>query len=436
MISRPLWVFKEQNYLKIRDILATTDAVFANFESNVHPYLDDPVAQRDGGGAYITTEPDLLEGLRWFGIKMVASGSSHADDYGPKGILDTCRYLDEWGIAHAGSGRNLAAARAPAYLDTANGRIGLVAATAQFRPGTRAGDQRYDTLGYPGVNGIRHKEVYLVDQHTLDELRSIGEKIGWEAERTRRRNQGDPSHLAASDGKFYEFLGKRFELASNFGIKSIANKEDVEENLRQVRTARYFSDRVIVSFHCHDQGGPTYMTAKRRTEVDDMADFARDFARKCIDAGADIFVMHGPQVPMAVEIYKGKPIFHGIGAFVFQIETMRFLPAEAYERYGLDSRATPADFIEARYAGDTRGHTGNRLQWEQIFAVCNFTGADLKEVRIYPIDLGHQGPRTRRGRPMLVDGEMGDRIINRVKRLSARYNTEIVFQDGLGIVVP
>ena len=46
-------------------------------------------------------------------------------------------------------------------------------------------------------------------------------------------------------------------------------------------------------------------------------------------------------------------MLHGIGAFIFQVETMRFLPAEAYERYDLSDRATPADFIQARYQGDT-----------------------------------------------------------------------------------
>ncbi len=432
MISRPLTVFKEERYLKLRDILTATDAVIANLESNVHPYLDDPFAQRTGGGSYITTEPQFLEGLKWFGVKMVASGSSHADDYGPKGIMDTLRYLDQYGIAHAGSGRNLAEARAPAYIDTATGRIALVGATAQFNPGARAGDQRYDTLGYPGVNAIRHKEVFKVDKATMDHLRKVGETIGWEAEKGRRREQGDTGH--AEDGNSYDFLGKRFELSDKIGISSSANKSDIDETLRQVRAARFFADRVVVSFHCHDQGGPTYKTAKRRTEVLDMADFAIDFAKKCIDAGADIFFMHGPQVPMAVQMYKGKPIFHGIGAFAFQIETMRYLPAEAYERYNLDARATPADFLQARYAGDTRGHTGNPLQWEQVFAICDFAGDDVEQVRIYPTDLGHQGPRTRRGRPFLAEGAMAERIIGRVSQLSARYDTKVVFKDGMGVI--
>ena len=120
MISRSLSVYKEPNYLKVRDILAEADAVVANFESCVHTHLDDPFAQRNGGGYYITTEPQFLEGLKWFGVKMVASGSSHSDDYGSKGFMDTMHYLDQWGIAHAGSGRHLAEARAPAKPEANN----------------------------------------------------------------------------------------------------------------------------------------------------------------------------------------------------------------------------------------------------------------------------------------------------------------------------
>ena len=41
-------------------------------------------------------------------------------------------------------------------------------------------------------------------------------------------------------------------------------------------------------------------------------------------------------------------MLHGVGTFIFQIETMKYLPAEAYERYDLGERATPGDFIEAR----------------------------------------------------------------------------------------
>jgi poly-gamma-glutamate capsule biosynthesis protein CapA/YwtB (metallophosphatase superfamily) len=433
MASRPLSVFTDEPYLRMRDILRAADVVFANFEANAHPYLDDPHAQREGGGSYVTTEPRLLDDLKWLGINLVACGSSHADDYGPKGILDTLRYLDAAGIAHAGSGRHLAEARAPAYVDTAKGRVALIAATSQYRPGTRAGGQRYDTLGYPGVNGIRHKVIYNIDKTMLEQLRRIGQAIGWAAAVERRRFQGDPQRGKHSEDS-YNLLGRVFRVAQACGESTFADENDMAENLRQVRNARAFADKVIVSLHCHDLGGPTLLTAKRRSELEDLADFAIDFGRRSIDAGADIFVAHGPQVPLAVELYKGKPMLHGIGTFIFQIETMKYLPAEAYERYDLPERATPADFIEARYQGGTRGHAGDPLQWEQMFAVCEFSGDDFVEARLYPIDLGHQRRRTDRGRPILADGAMAARVLERVRRLSAKYGTPVAIRDGVGVI--
>lgn len=432
MMTRSISVFREPEYLKMRDMLNDADVVFANFEANAHPYLEDPHQQRNGGGSYVTTEPALLADLKWLGVNMVASGSGHADDYGVKGIFDTMRYLDEAGIAHAGSGRHLAEARAPAFLDTASGRVALVAASAQFRGSARAGDQRYDTLGHPGVNGFRHKVVYEVDETVLAQLREVGQKIGWEAERARRRYQGDEG--AAEKEGTYDFLGNTFRVGKEFAIRTEANKNDLNENLRQIRYARSMADRVVASFHGHELGGRTLFTAKRRTDVEDIADFAIDYGRKSIEAGADIFASHGPQVPMAVEIYKGKALLHGIGTFIFQIETMKFLPAEAYERYGLDDRATPGDFIDTRYKGGTRGHAGDPLQWEQAFAVCEFAGDDLTEVRIYPIDLGHQRSRSQRGRPVPATGPVAGRILQRVQRLSAKYGTRVEIRDGVGIV--
>src|SRR5260221_13311010 len=97
------------------------------------------------------------------------------------------RSLDGAGVVVAGSGRHLAEARAPAYLETPTGRIALVATSGQFKGSSRAGDQRYDTLGHPGVNGFRHKQIYEVDVATLGQLREIGRRIGWEDEQDRRR---------------------------------------------------------------------------------------------------------------------------------------------------------------------------------------------------------------------------------------------------------
>ncbi len=45
-----------------------------------------------------------------------------------------------------------------------------------------------------------------------------------------------------------------------------------------------------------------------------------------IDAGADVFVGHGPHVLRGIEIYKGKPIFYSLSNFIFQNETVLRMP--------------------------------------------------------------------------------------------------------------
>lgn len=433
LLTRPLSIHSEDQFLKIREILTGADAAFTNFDSAVSKKLEKAFAQRPVGGYYMTTEPHLLSDLLWMGITMVACGSTHADDYGPQGFIETIREFDKIGMVHAGSGRHLAEARAPAFQDTKNGRFALLAASASVYFGSRAGEQRYDTAGWPGVNQLRNKAVYQVDASTLEDLRRIGKDIGWDIARERAKNQGDP-HAGGDDPNSYNFVGQTFTLADECGRTSQANAKDVAENLRQIKHAKLLSDIVIASLHCHEQGGASMMTATRRVDVEDTADFAIEYGRRCIDAGADIFAGHGSQLPLSIEIYKGKPIFHGLGTFIFEPETIEYLPAEAYERYGLDGRAVTTDWLNARYKGDTVGHTGNREQWEQAFAVVDFAGDVLKEIRVYPIDLGHKRPRWQRGRPIMAEGDLAVKILERIQRLSARFGTDLRIENGIGVI--
>ena len=140
----------------------------------------------------------------------------------------------------------------------------------------------------------------------------------------------------------------RFEKGDGFGQRTVGNKRDVEENLQQIKEARRMSDWVVVSLHCHELGGEKLLTAAHRSEIDELADFAVDFAHRSIEAGADIFVGHGPQEPFGIEIYQGRPIFHSLGTTIFELETPQFLAEEAYARYGLGGDATKADLQEGR----------------------------------------------------------------------------------------
>ena len=49
----------------------------------------------------------------------------------------------------------------------------------------------------------------------------------------------------------------------------------------------------------------------------DVLQYMTEIAHAAIDAGADIVVGHGPHYSLPVEVYKGKPIFYGLGSFSF-----------------------------------------------------------------------------------------------------------------------
>ena len=50
---------------------------------------------------------------------------------------------------------------------------------------------------------------------------------------------------------------------------------------------------------------------------EEVLDYMTEIAHAAIDAGADIVVGHGPHYSLPVEVYRGKPIFYGLGSFSF-----------------------------------------------------------------------------------------------------------------------
>jgi len=433
MLTRKLTPFKEERFLKLREVLRGTDAAFANLEGTVHTWEEGTPGITQG--TFMTTEPKLLEDLKWLGINMVSCANNHAFDYGEDGVLANIEHLDQAGIAHAGTGQNLAEARAPAYHDTPNGRVALVAATATFRPWNQAGEQRPDLRGRPGINPLGFQATYGVDAAAFNQLKRVSRELGFEKshERARKHFYSDKEIPDAQSAEL-SLLGNRYVLGENFSIETQANQRDLEDNLRWIREARRQADWLIVSVHCHEFGGASLLTASSRAELEETAEFVTRFAHQAIDEGADVFVGHGSHFPMGIEIYQGKPLFYSVGNFIFQNETVGFFPADAYERFDLDLKATPSDFLDARTAGGKKGHPSDPAYWENMFAVCEFAGGKLKEIRIHPIDQGFGRPRPQRGRPVLAEGDVAARVIERVARLSRRYGTKVTARNGVGTI--
>jgi poly-gamma-glutamate synthesis protein (capsule biosynthesis protein) len=429
MLTRRLAVFDEDHYLALRSLLREADGVFANFESTARRYSEGSPGFTEG--THMTTEPRLLEELKWLGVTFVSSANNHSYDYGEGGVLAGINALDEARIPHAGTGADLGAALAPAYVDTRSGRIALIACTATFGDTDRAIARRTDLQGKPGVNALGFETSFEVEQGDVDALRRIGQAIGLDAERARRRAWFYAERGLEPESS-YRFLGRRFATGARPALRTTADARDLDAQVRMIREARRQADRVIVSVHCHEQGGATRLSATSQPDLTEPAEFLVASAHAFVEAGADIVACHGPHRLLGIEIHRGRPIFYSLGNFVMQNETVQFLPTHSYERFGLGAEATPADFLDARSAKDTKAHAAHSIYWESVVATCRYAGGALREVTLHPVDLGFGQPRAQRGRPVLADRAVGERILADISRMSAPLGTTVRVADGIG----
>ena len=155
-----------------------------------------------------------------------------------------------------------------------------------------------------------------------------------------------------------------------------------------------------------------------------------------IDAGADVFVGHGPHVLRGVEIYKGKPILYSLANFVFQNETLLRMPVDSYEEYSLGDAAQAADYLDARYDKDRRSFPADREYWDSVVATTKWEGRKLDELQLHPITLGYQTSRADRGRPKLASGADAARILEMMTTRSKALGATVVVKNGVGIITP
>ncbi|MDY6901856.1 MAG: CapA family protein, partial [Cyanobacteriota bacterium] len=92
---------------------------------------------------------------------------------------------------------------------------------------------------------------------------------------------------------------------------------DLEAAKALVRKARKEANIVIISMHAGAEGTGALHT-KNKTEYfyGENRGNSIKFARTMIDEGADLVLGHGPHVPRAMEMYKGKLIAYSLGNFL------------------------------------------------------------------------------------------------------------------------
>jgi poly-gamma-glutamate synthesis protein (capsule biosynthesis protein) len=242
-----------------------------------------------------------------------------------------------------------------------------------------------------------------------------------------KRVASELSGSPPAGGDTLNFGGRRYVVGTQPGTRTEPNQEDLEAIARVVRSAASLADIVIVSLHCHESG------ANRSVP----ADFIPIFARAVVDAGADVFVGHGPHVLRGIEIYQGKPIFYSLSNFIFQNETLLRMPSDSYEQYALDDDvAQPGDYLDARYDNDRRSFPADAEYWDSVAVVTKWDGGRFVELQLHPITLGYKTSRAERGRPKLAAGADATRILEVIAARSKPFGATVIVKNGVGIATP
>ena len=415
IITRPLSVYKEPEFLSMIELVRSADVAFTNLEMLFHDYEPYPMAE--SGGTWMRGAPELADELVWAGFDMVALANNHTGDYGVHGMQLTLQHVRKAGLVGAGAGNSLAEAREAKFLETDKARVALISLASSYRPHMAAGHSRDNIPARPGLNPLRVSTTYQLPRSEFDAMRGVGEALGLFIDQ-----DGNP--IGTDDDRPGEFrlFNQWFAPGDTATIRTKANQKDVDAIAAVVNNASRLADYVIVTIHAHQQLGPREIPAE----------FLQPFAHAMIDAGADVFVGHGPHVLRGIELYAGKPILYSLGDFMFQNETLLRLPTGNYDRYGLDDNAHVADFNDQRYENDTEGFPANPEIWEAVVAVPVFRGGTLREMALHPITLGHGLPRQVRGRPLFATGDLAEKIIDDLRERSAPYGAEIQFRRGVG----
>lgn len=196
--------------------------------------------------------PDALDGVASAGFDVLTLAGNHAFDFGGEGIADTRRHCASRGILTTGAGADLEEAWRPALVERGGHHLAVLSVNCVGPRESRAGSAK---PGCAHVDVMTHYEP-------------------------RGANPGGPP--------------RTFTFAEPQGVREFSD--------RVAAAAR--DAEVIVALHKGLVHQPV-----------DIADYEYELAYAAIDAGAIAVVSHHAHIMKGVEVYRGRPIFHGLGNF-------------------------------------------------------------------------------------------------------------------------
>jgi poly-gamma-glutamate synthesis protein (capsule biosynthesis protein) len=393
------------------------DARFFNLETTLN-YEGDCFASQFSGGTYVRTTPEAYYDMLKFGFNMTSANNNHAFDFSFEGFASTLEVLNESGITHSGIGTNIHNASAPAYLETTNGRVALVAVNTSFNPAMMAGAQSRRVPGRPGINGLRVTTKLIVPDEDFERIKIIADKTMVNSAKNITRAEG---YFPALPDGVCEIGEQQFIRGDGYGIKYIINPEDLERLKASIEEASLLADYVIVSVHTHQIVGDS---------KDSNPEFIEELMHYAVDCGADAIIGHGPHLLRPIEVYRDKPIFYSLGDFVIQLYDVPFAPEDFYSKYGMSSDSTAIELLKKRSNDFTRGLMEQDVMLETVIPLWETEGKKLRSLKLLPVKVSKNEGKHLEGLPKVAENT---EFIDRLAKLSAPYGVKIEMKDGIAV---
>ena len=401
----------------LKTLIEKHDVRFTNLEMTFHE--DEAFPAAASGGTWAVSEPAMLDDMKRYGFNLFNTANNHSGDFGQLGVLATIRHLKERNMVFAGTGATLQEASKACYLETPQARVALIGATSNLDPAAIAGGQGFRMKGRPGLNPLRYKTIYHVDQETFEMVNRMAKRLHINDYQELTIELGYAAPLPPNIACLGTY---RFVLDSENFVETIPDPIDEERILDEIREAKRQADIVLFSIHTHEMVGKDFFS---------IPEFISTISHKAIDAGASVVIGHGPHMLRGVEAYHGGVIFHSLGNFLFQTETIASQPYDAFVKMHLSQDTRVGEYMDNRSKNGTVGYPVMPDIWNAFVPSWTMENGELQNVKLYPIELGQHLSRAQRGWPRLSES---NETLEKIRLLSEKLGTKIKIENGIGTV--
>lgn len=401
-------------FAEVVKLIQSADVATGNMEGNI---IDGRIFRGSAPGGF-AAEPAAAEWLKEMGFDILARANNHANDFGPEGLVETSKHLDRVGIQHAGYGDTYWAARSARYYSASKGRVGMVSAS-DHQP--QAAPMSGEWPGRGGLGPLRVSRKFMIPEDAWDSVQTLRDLFPsgtyWYA-----TGANTDDHITFLREQFHKAAPGVTEPSFSFD----ANQRDVTDIMTAISQGKMQSDLMTFAIHAHHfrdtrggYRGEGIPEGEHRDTNPSIADYLPGVSKAAIDNGADIIQGTGVHALRGIEIYKGRPIYYGLGEFMRQMDVIGIAGRNAVER---DLAPEGVEFP---------------VKYESVVAINEFRNGELYEVRLHPIELNYAVEKlSRRGIPVIADTETSQRILKRLQDLSEPLGTTIRIEGNIGIIRP